>query len=304
MRSNGFSLALTLWIVAIMSLASALYLSYAKAIVTKSQQLNTKLQLTFEAESVIELIKFYGATGEFRRRAIFNSNLSRFVPNFPKKLYLDSHKMVWRSTQIILQDSAGLLNVEDIDAIVNYLIHQSDKLKDKKDIIRDSIRDWLDRDNFSRLNGAEDEFYKKYSYRARSQGYFASTDEFFLIRGVEELNKTVKRRLSTLLVQSHAMKRNVATMNSEMLQSIYNISKINATLLERVKGADDFVKLLTLFHSIYKENYDLERDGFAPSKVVKVEVVSSKNGISKRVEFLIDFSIYNQRAFAILNYKD
>jgi len=40
MKKSGFSLALTLWIVAIMSLAAALYLGYAKKVVTKSRQLN------------------------------------------------------------------------------------------------------------------------------------------------------------------------------------------------------------------------------------------------------------------------
>jgi len=302
MKKEAFSLALTLWIVAIMSLASALYLSYAKSIVLKSKQLNTKLKLIFEAESIVEIIKFYGSTGEFNRRTLSNTLLGTYLPSFPKVLYLDSKKMKWKNSEIILQDSAGLINLEDIDSVVNYIVEQDLKLKDKKDIIKSSVKDWLDRNNFSTLNGAEDSFYSKYMYKARSEGYISSVDELFLIRGLDNLNNSEKERIKSSLVLSFLEKRNAITMSKDILKSTYNLSQTDVTLLDNTRVNP--LRFMSLFNSMHKENYDIERDGFASSKIVKAKIISSEGNISKKIEFLIDFSIYNQKAFAILNYKD
>jgi general secretion pathway protein K len=54
-----------------------------------------------------------------------------------------------------------------------------------KDIIVDSILDWRDKDNFHRVNGAEDDYYLSLPqpYKCRN-GDFTSIDELLLVRGV------------------------------------------------------------------------------------------------------------------------
>ncbi|NOZ91562.1 MAG: hypothetical protein GXO60_09790, partial [Epsilonproteobacteria bacterium] len=225
MKRNAFSLALTLWIVAIMSLASVFYLSYAKKIVMKTKELNLKLKLIFQAESIVELIKFYGATGNIEGDRIVNTLLSQSIKDFPKQLFIDSRKNSYQNTIIILQDSAGLINIGDTDALVNYISNQSEELKDKKDIIRNSIIDWLDINNFSMINGAEDSFYKRYSYKARSYGYFSNVGELFLLRGLIDLNITTKDKILNSLVKSPTNIRNILSMRFDLLHSIYNISQ-------------------------------------------------------------------------------
>jgi len=58
---------------------------------------------------------------------------------------------------------------------------------DEKDIIADSIIDWVDKDHAHLLNGAEDEYYKSLEdpYECRD-GDFVVTEELLLVRGVTE----------------------------------------------------------------------------------------------------------------------
>jgi len=234
---------------------------------------------------------------------IINHQLHEYLPNFPKRLFIDSKKMLWDNTSIVLQDTSGLIDIEDVKAVVNYVCSQDDELKDKKDIIQASIDDWLDRDSFSTLNGAEDAFYKKYAYQARNYGYFSSVDELFLLRGMTDLNWTVQEKLLSSFVLSNRKTRNILILKKDMLQSIYNISQSDILQLQKAKEMS-FTHFISLFDTLYKENYDFEGDGASPSQIMRVKIVSSDKNISKEIEFLIDFSLYNQKAFAILNYKD
>ena len=79
MSKKGFSLALTLWIVAILSLLSAYYLNYGKKVVEKSGELQIKLNLVLEAESMVEVIKFYGENGV----KIFRKHLHLYSKTLP-----------------------------------------------------------------------------------------------------------------------------------------------------------------------------------------------------------------------------
>ena len=304
MRRNGFALALTLWIVAMMSLVSVLYLSYGKKVVQKSSQLHQKLALTFKAESMVELLKFYGSTGSFESTFMQNTLIQELFPLFPKKIFIDSTKVVWDNTSIILQDTAGLIDMSDTVAVANYIKYEGQELKDKKDIIEDSISDWLDKDSFSKLNGAEDSFYQKYGYESRDRDYFVSVEELFLLRGMRDFNYSTQNRLLSSLVMSDYKKRNIATLNSELLKRIFNLSRRDLMELEKLKKEGDLTRFNLFFSTIYKENYDFESDGSRPSRIIRAKIICSNKNIKKEITFLIDFTENNYKVFQILNYKD
>jgi general secretion pathway protein K len=58
---------------------------------------------------------------------------------------------------------------------------------DERDVVVDSIIDWVDKDHNHLLNGAEDEYYEslEYPYECRD-GEFVVTEELLLVRGVTE----------------------------------------------------------------------------------------------------------------------
>jgi len=304
LKKSAFSLALTLWIVAMMGLVSVLYLSYGKKVVTKSTQLHKKLLLTFQAESMVELLKFYGSTGRFNGNYILNTLVQQYYPSFPKKIFIDSRETRWKNTKILLQDTAGLISIDDIDALSNCLEYELQDSKDKKVIIKDSLMDWLDSDSFSTLNGAEDSFYQKYGYESRDMGYFASSEELFLLRVLQDINRSKQDKFLTQLAISSKRGRNISTLNNSLLQCIFNISKGDLIELKKLKEEEGLYRFMSFFETVYKENYDLERDGGVASQILRIKITSFDNNITKEINTLIDFGGVNNKKFETLNYED
>lgn len=304
MNKKAFSLVLTLWIVAMIGLVSVLYLSYSKRVIEKSFQLYDKLEVRFQAESVIELLNFYASTGNIRLNYIENKSLKSILPTFPTKIQIDSKEFVWRNTKISLQDTAGLISIENIKMISHYTSEHISKLKDKESIITNSIKDWLDKDDFLTASGAENPFYKPYGYGARNRGYFAAIDELFLLRGMEDLSNLNKETLNSLIVISSLKKRNISTLPKSLLQSYYSLSKSDSEILNNLKIAGKIQEFQSFFNLAHKENFSIEIDGFHPSGVIKMNITSSKNEIKSIISLLVSFHPKNKKAFRILNYKN
>jgi hypothetical protein len=301
---KGFALALTLWIVAMMSLASVMYLSYGKRTVDKIKKLEQKLQAIFESESTLEIIKFYGMTGEFSSNKINNALLSKIFPAFPKEIFIDNRKVVWGKQTILLQDTAGLIGSSDVEALSNYLIFNEKVSKDKKVIIRDSIKDWLDEDNRVSLNGAERLFYQSrgYNYSPRNQTYLASIDEFFLLRGFFDSNIN-KSRFKSKLVKSNYVFRNVLTMDLIVLSQVYELSKIETEQLKKAKqeSIDIFFKL---FYKFKPEVFNRDGTGATPSRIVKVTIIFNDKDIREKLSLLISFRLGSSTASEVLEYNN
>ncbi len=303
MIKKGFSLALTLWIVAIMSLASVLYLSYAKKVVQKTKLLNQKLQLTFDTESTIELLKFYIATGYFEKYNIKNNTINSVFPSLPNTLLIDGTKESFDNRIVILQDSAGLININDTDAIANYFTQSNDI--EHKGIIIDSIKDWLDLDEFALLNGAESLYYrnKKYAYIPRNELYFASTDEIFLLRGLVGCNLTKEQQNYNNLIVSDLTSRNLLTMDMNLLQKIYGFTQNEIEQLKDAKK-EDINLFLSMFYRFNAQNMNWERDSSFPSNILKMRVLSSNKNIKKDIILIINFRLSQEYVFEILEYND
>jgi hypothetical protein len=296
---KGFALALTLWIVAMLSLVSVLYLSYGKKVVKKTIQLNKKLKLTFEAESTIELLKFYIATGNIDKDRVVNRNFKNLFPSFPTFFYIDGRAKVMDNRTIELQDTAGLINIYDDEAFSSYL--SKGLTLEERSIISDSLNDWLDLDGFSSLNGAETPFYKqqRYSYGARDEDYLSSIEEIFLIRGIDKYQNIDIENL----ILSNLLIRNILTMNPYLLGKVYGFTQ-NETeqLIEgRKEGKEVFSNL---FYRFNVDNQRPEIDGFITSNILKINIVVHKDTIYKRIKLLVSFKPNSQRAFKVLEYYD
>ena len=304
MRKKGFSLALTLWIVAMMSLVSALYLGHSKKVVQKTIQLNQKLQLIFDSESTIELLKFYISTGYMSGDKIINNEFKNVFPSFPSSLSIDGTKEVFDNRTIILQDTAGLININDKEALSNYLCLENSTLEDKS-IIKDSIMDWLDEDSSMSLNGAENSFYssQKYLYGTRNEFYFASIEELFLLRGMNHYTQIAREKLYPNLIVSSKIIRNILTMNPHILGKVYGFTQNEIEQLVEAKkeGRDLF---LSLFYKFNFQNKNGERDGAFPSHILKITVLSKLNRVEKSITLMVNFIANKERVFQVLEYYD
>lgn len=301
---KGFALALTLWIVAIMSLVTALYLSYGREIVQKTTLLNKKLEAIFEVESAVELLKFYGMTGNLSQNNISTNGLKELFPNFPTRIFIDGRVTKWGKITIILQDTAGLIGTNDVEGITNYLISNKKISKDKEAIIQDSINDWLDNNSFKLLNGAESSFYRSqgYAYLPRNENYFSSIDELFSVRGLVDSNLD-KKFLRSKFVVSDYTARNVITMDVDLLGNVYNLPKIEIEQLKKAReeSIDTFFKL---FYQQNPEVFQSEGTGSSPSRIVKTIVMYDDGEIHEQVSLLISFRLGLLGASEVLEYNN
>jgi hypothetical protein len=304
MQKKAFSLALTLWIVAILSLLSAYYLNYGKKVVKKSRELQIKLHLVLEAESMVELIKFYGSTGVIVENRIENRLLKEKIKKFPNILFIDSRKMVWDNSTIVLQDAAGLIDINDKIMIADYMAED----KEKKAIIEDSMSDWYDYDDYSSLNGAENSYYSEHGRIAdvRNEHYFAAAEELFLIRGLDHLSKLQQKKLlSNFILSDGGGRYNFFTLKDEILKSRYSLTSNDMEQLKKAKekGLEAFKN--TFYTLNKRESMSFEEDGIYPSSILRGYVITSFKNIREKIEFVIDFNVKSEeKVFEVLYYKN
>jgi hypothetical protein len=303
MKQKAFALSFTIWIVAILSLLAALYLNYGKSTVYKSGKLHDKLAITIQSESIVELLKFYFATGKFVEGRVENKLLTDIVPSFPQQVPIDSSKIVWGNNTIILQDSAGLISLYDVNTIAKYLGYGT---YHKYGIIKDSLEDWLDIDDFSNLNGAEQSFYRQEGkqYIVRNGKYFTSFEELMLVKGIYDINLTKLKELQRHLTISDKIQYNLFTLQKSVLQRRYNLSESNMEQLTEAKQKD-VEQFRLLFNSLNSTPLDFEVDSFFPSGTIQGKVVSSHQNLKEEIQFLIDFRTAQEtKSFEILFYND
>lgn len=88
--------------------------------------------------------------------------------------------------EVMIGNESGKVNINLADMQLLKMMLNGFDLEDiDRDVIVDSILDWRDKDNFHRLNGAEDDYYLSLSdpYECKD-GYFNSVEELLLVKGV------------------------------------------------------------------------------------------------------------------------
>lgn len=79
------------------------------------------------------------------------------------------------------------LNKASRETLIKVLSASGFEVGEERDIIADSILDWIDKDDTHRLNGAENDYYQNLSspYSAKDD-FFDSVDELLKVRGITE----------------------------------------------------------------------------------------------------------------------
>src|SRR4030043_245933 len=88
--------------------------------------------------------------------------------------------------EIRIMSEAGKVNINTVsEMMLRKIIDQLGLEKEARDIVVDSILDWRDPDDFYRVNGAENDYYKSFKepYNCKN-GNLDSIEELLLVRGV------------------------------------------------------------------------------------------------------------------------
>jgi len=279
----AFSLSISLWISAVLIAISVYFISVSKKNIQNSLRLNKKLEVYLKAKSALETVKFYVGTGEFKNYYIKNR-----LPNLPDKLFLDSTPLETNNTTIILQDTSGLINLmyPNLD-IINKLL-KNKKIKNRQ-ILVDSLVDWLDKDDLESINGAESLFYisNRYNYTPRNSNFLAFKDEVKNIRGwLFEYGK-----VCNYFVFVPRGTYNFTTMPKILLKIKYNLPDDAIDQIFELKKNYQTDEIFKIFHNS-KEKFDALVDLPYPSKIVNIKIKSAQNNISYTINETIDFENY------------
>ena len=189
--SRGVALIMVLWVIAILSVI-ALEFSFAmRTEINITQHYKTEVQLYAYAEggiqrAIAELIYKNDARIQQMRR----TPTTEEIPPEKREWTTDGKVYVLPYDQgtcdIRVMGEAGKVNINMVtDATLRKIIGQLGLEGEARDVVTDSILDWIDPDEFIHLNGAENDYYQslKEPYNCKN-GYLDSIEELLLVRGV------------------------------------------------------------------------------------------------------------------------
>jgi general secretion pathway protein K len=153
-RQRGFALALTLWVMAAILIAAAIFSDRVRQAVSLAhrQQQNTEAMLDIAA-SQAEILFRLGVTPM--------STYGLGTQPEGKSIFLDNRAYRGTgNTTVQLQDNRGLLNLNIVsdDRLLRFLAIV-DVPPDQRSVLVDTLRDYTDADSLKRINGAEEPDY-------------------------------------------------------------------------------------------------------------------------------------------------
>jgi len=154
-----------------------------------------------------------------------------------------------------ITDEAGKIDINKASEILLKGLLKSLGVKDEDaDVIVDSIEDWRDADDFTRLNGAESDYYMSLAvpYEAKNAD-LESVEELLLVRGVtQELfygNGNKPGLQDFVTVYSGNGKINVSAASKEVLMAIPGITpELAGSILDFRKTSE--IKTMTDFQNL------------------------------------------------------
>lgn len=196
--------------------------------------------------------------------------------------------------KVSLQDTNGLLSLVYIKTWVlkNLIKNFTNGDEKRSEIIIDSLLDWIDRDDYTRLNGAEKEYYEKESYPYIPRNYeIQYKEELALIRGVDkELYKNLEPYITILPSTGF----NPNTAKDEVLKAYLDIDNETLNQLKNYIALKPVSSDAELYGLTGKRIVVGEEVYFYPSRIVEMNIkvplgektiYTLKAGIDLRLKF-------------------
>lgn len=172
---RGVALVVVLWVTVLLTVIANSFIGMVR---TETQQVGNDKQ---------------GTEAYFLARSGISLGVSQLLDDVPSKKWLRDGRpyrisMSKGFTEVRVTDEGGKINVNQASRsdLLRVLITLGVK-GSRRDMIADSILDWRDENNFHRLNGAEDDYYRllEAPYEAKD-GPFDTLDELLWVKGVTD----------------------------------------------------------------------------------------------------------------------
>jgi len=280
---KGIALIQVLLISAIISVL-ALYLS-------KTARLQVDIAKRLKDKN-FALIKLYD-TEAVLTHSLLTFNLKRDNSSDKVNNRWNFHNQVFNvsnNIDISIQDNAGLINLRYLNSsIFSKWMACNGYSSDKTRLILDSISDWQDKDDLTRLNGAESSYYTKYNYKPRNNAIILK-GEVLKVKGVNKELYTKMDNITALYTPSFF---NPMNSPDELLRCIYD-NKIGEQL-QSIRSSDGFIDI-----NRFKElTGEMESEGllfFTSSFLtIKISSVVGESKVEKLVSQKLDkYAKFNQ----------
>ncbi|MBL4902431.1 general secretion pathway protein GspK [Desulfocapsa sp. AH-315-G09] len=305
---KGSALVIILVISTLLLASSFWAVSTYKEGVRTTEQFLDKMQARLGAESALQILKYYGATGQFG-----SSTLSRQLPeklNFPNTIRLtgDEYTLSLQdmTVTVSLLDSSALLNCfyMDIKTLAR-LLYAFGMEDEQLSVYVNSYRDWIDKNDFHHVNGAESYYYKhelKAAFSPRNSKAMQSPWEMSLIKGMDD---TRWKELRSFLMLSPKPGLNIQTMSPRMLSAHFGVDMSQALQLARYRRENGYLTNSTIEATIGRIFVD-EYSGLNnfPSRIVRLRIEASAGDARERYLGWVTFIPDRQGPFRILSWTE
>ena len=299
---KAFALSLVLWIVAALLFGAATLALLSKDTLTLTKGVKEKLHTKMVANDVFEALKFYVMTADYDNNSLYNSALENFKYKFPKHLIVDGREYkLSKNIEISVTDTSMLVNVLTASAESIAYLATSPSQTQLRYTIEDSLKDWRDKDNVVRLNGAEASRYDaaSLSYTIRNANAVQNPEELKLVNGFRSMSPEAFNTFSEKLYYGVGSPANLALVDSKHLAYILALDATTAQTLVAIREENLLKFIMSVRHL---KIFDDELMGLHLSKQFRVKIKVSSENATTLLRVIIDFQKRNNRLYTIISY--
>lgn len=182
-KQNGVALILVLMIVALMSIVALSTIHKNRILIEEAQLLKSSQLARKKLEDTrINLIKVLTTTPLWSR-SVTNRVIEKH--NLPKGVNFFGQPFSFEGVEVSMQSYMGLISLEPFNSVgLRRLLLELGYSDSIASTVVDSVADWIDTDDFVRLNGAEKASYLKEGMPRN--GTIQTLDELRLVNGINE----------------------------------------------------------------------------------------------------------------------
>ena len=271
--NKGSATMLTMMIAAVIVTVGIGFNWLVKEHMKASEGLLRKAEAILRARSAYDTIIYFMLNGQKSSREIVTLGSSEISEL--KTLPLDGRKVPISPSSddlyVQAQDTNGMLSLVSMNsAALERLIKKAGGLDNASGII-DSYLDWIDPDNFSRINGAEEFYYKGQGLPYVPRNYAIQyKDEFELIKGMgRELYGKIEPYLTILPSTGF----NPNTASDEVLMAYLNINEESLQNQKEYMSKKNIISDMELFALTGRRIATVEEGVyFFPSPFIEIKV--------------------------------
>jgi general secretion pathway protein K len=299
---NGSATLLTMLMAAVIITLGIGFNWLVKEHIRASEGLKNKAEAILKARSAYDTIIYLVLNGLVGQREIVSA-VSNEISDL-KKLPLNGQKVLLSEDLYIqAKDSNGMLSLATMNtAAMERLVKKVGGVDDVSGIIS-SYLDWVDEDNFSRVNGAEEFYYKSEGLPYVPRNYAIQfKDEVQWIKGMD---KALYGKIEPYLTILPSMGFNPNTASDEVLMAYLDINEDSLKGLKEYMSKKAISSDLELFALTGRKiASDVEGIYFFPSHFIEITVSAGKQRTIYTIKAGLDIRQNLSFPYSILYWRE